>query len=133
MASSPDPEVLGLVAAGLSVSRVAKQTGLTRRRVRSLLARQALAAAADGLERDGERQVELEHLGTLRAAITPAALRGDVAAVRELRHISTARARLLDLGMVRPPVAPPTDSPREEDRFVDELRERRAARRAAPD
>ena len=117
-----------LLASGLSVEDVAQQTGVDRRQAAAALTRAVDAAAADSLDRDGERVIELTHLSMLRRALMPAAMRGDVPAVRALVLIAAARAELLDLALVQPPLAPPNDEGEVD--VVDELRAARAARRA---
>ena len=77
-----------------------------------------------GIDRDGRREIELTHLDMLRAALTPSALKGDIAAVRMLIRIHQSRAIMLGLTTVidvQPEVEEVDD--------LERIRSRRADRR----
>lgn len=127
--ASRDGEVLRLVASGLSRVEVARELGVTVRGASTLITRAVSRAASAGLDRDQTREVEAAHLAMLRAALLPAALEGDVAAVRVLVRIHSARAVLLGLADEPPAAAPP--APAGEVTELDRIRANRAARRGA--
>lgn len=90
-------EVLRLAASGVDLDAVAHQVGVTTSRAARVLeaALERRIRQSPGVE--AERLLEVEHLNMLRRALTPAALRGDVAAARLLVRISQQRTILLGL------------------------------------
>lgn len=92
--------------------------------------KEAKARATEGADEavpvDQARALEVERLDRLQRALWPAAMSGDVGAVREVRQIVLARARLLGADVIAP--AEP-EKPKED--AVDDLAARRAARRSA--
>lgn len=116
-------DVLRLAASGAGLDELARQAGVSVDELAAELLSAAKEASRRGLPVDEAREVELAHLDLIRRAMTPTALRGDVQAARVLVRVHEARAALLGLGDARVDRGEGVS-------VVDELRARRAARRA---
>lgn len=123
-----DHDPLAMVASGMSVSAVARQLKTTVDEAAAAVAEAARQAAASAPDLDDATQIELAHLEMLRRAATPAALRGEMAAIRALVRVHESKVALLGL---TDGAGAPGDID-EEVSLVDELRARRAQRRAHP-
>jgi hypothetical protein len=120
-------DVLRLAATGARISRIAEALGCSEDQAIEALLRAVRKAASQALDQDGAREVELAHLDLLRQALTPAALRGDIAAARLLIRLHASRALLL--GLI---AAEPAQIEDEEVSELDRIRARRAERRELP-
>ena len=89
--------MLRLAATGARIPQIAQALRCSEESAVDQLLKAVKIAADQALDRDGSREVELAHLDMLRAALSPVALRGDVAAARLLVRIHSARALLLGL------------------------------------
>jgi hypothetical protein len=114
-------DVLQLAASGARIPQIARALQCTDDEAVDQLLTAVKLAAAQALDHDGAKEVELAHLDMLRSALTPLALRGDISAARLLVRIHSARALLLDL-IERVDVEP------EAEREVNELARIRARR-----
>lgn len=121
-------DLLKLVASGLDIDAAAKRLGLTSAQAARQLAAD-LASYRDALpDMEGERAIERLHLDTLRRALLPLALAGDIGAARLLVRISSTRAALLGLLDELPVI---DVEPGEDVNELEQLRARRRARREA--
>jgi hypothetical protein len=120
------PDLLRQAASGLRVDDLARLSGVPVATARRRLAHETREAAATEPDAEQSRTIELVHLDLLRRSLMPLALQGDLAATRVLLRLHEDRAVLLGLVDV--------ERAREDDEgvsVVDDLRARRAERRAA--
>ena len=117
-------DVLKLAASGARIPQIAQALRCSEADAADQLVAAVRQAAAQALDQDGQREVELASLDMLRQALTPLALRGDIGAARLLVRIHTARALLLDL-IERVDDQEPDEGVNE----LAQIRERRDARR----
>ena len=118
--------VLELAASGLDIEDIARTAGLTPEKAVQVINHQL--ATQLKLDTAEARLVEVKHLDMLRAALTPAALRGDLDAARLLVRISQHKTLLLHLA-----VEAPAEDDQEGDDDLDRIRNSRVARVKAQD
>lgn len=123
-----ESDVLRLAAGGARVPQIADALHIDEERAVTLLLAAVRKAAAQALDADGSREVEVAHLDMLRQALTPLALRGDLTAARLLVRISAHRSLLLGLVAAEPVTAEPEA---EEVSELDRIRAERDQRRRA--
>lgn len=125
-----DIDVLRLAASGARIPQIADALRVSEETAAELLLAAVRQAAAQALDRDGAREVELAHLDMLRSALTPLALRGDLTASRLLVRLSAQRSLLLGL-VSAGGLSEAESGETEEVNELDRIRALRADRRAA--
>ena len=118
--------ILELAASGLDIEDIARTAGMTPERAVQVINQQL--ASQLKLSTEEARLVEVKHLDMIRAALTPAALRGDLDAARLLVRISQAKTLLLHLA-----IDAPTEDDQEGEDDLDRIRNSRVARVKAQD
>lgn len=118
---------LELHLAGASYAAIADALGYASRTGAYAAVQEALAAAQPTVLAEEAVRGELARLDAMLTGLWPKARRGDVQAVDRVLKIGERRSALLSLGTTG------TGKPQEERTGLDELRARRAGRRAATD
>lgn len=118
--------ILELAASGLDIEDIARTAGVTPEKAVQVINQQL--ASQLKLSTEEARLVEVKHLDMIRAALTPAALRGDLDAARLLVRISQAKTLLLHLA-----IDAPTEEDQEGEDDLDRIRNSRTARIQAKD
>ena len=130
MARLTDQAILDRLASGVSIDVLAAELDVTPRRASTMIANASKRLAALDHDDATKLRIELANLELIRRSLTPAMLRGDVAAARVLERVTRTRLQAENLLPDARPDGPARPAPERSASgdMLAQLRSERAAR-----